>query len=160
MARVDGTPEDGTVRPVVKVEIHSQGNPPLPIKALVDSGADLTMIPIAIGEALAAKPFDAIGPIAGYSRGLGGNDKGVPYRILPDASVSYDGFTFARRVTIGPVPRVVVGQSDFLAFFDVAFFWGANPKFMTIERSAAVPRGSRSAPNPTIRPKEKRRKRR
>jgi hypothetical protein len=157
MPRVDGTPEDGTVRPVIDIEIHAPGKAAVPIRALVDSGADFAMIPIQIGEAIAGRPFDQIGPIAGHSVGLGGTP--VPYRVLPGATMIYAGRTFATTVTVGQVPRVVVGQSDFLSRFDVRFYWGHNPKYLQIEptQPATVRPISQPRPaNPTIRPKKKR----
>ena len=90
----------------------------------------MTMVPIAIGEALTGVPFDQMGPVAGTSEGLGSTK--VPFRRLR-ATVVYEGRTFAHAVAVGPVPRMVVGQSDFMTAFDVRFYWGHTPKVFHVD---------------------------
>jgi hypothetical protein len=155
MPREEGSPEaGGAIRPIVDVILRYKGTN-LPIRALVDSGADMTMIPIAIGEFLTGLPFPQLGTDAGRSKGLG--DKEEPIRRI-DAEAIYAGRRFARSVTVGPVGRMVLGQSDFMTTFDVRFYWGHTPKWFSIEPTnpAASATARRPPANPTIRPKRKR----
>lgn len=155
MPREEGSPEPGgATRPVVDVKLTYKGTN-LPIRALVDSGADMTMIPIAVAEALTGLPFAQLGADAGTSKGLG--DKEETIRAL-DAEASYAGRLFTRKVAVGPVPRMVLGQSDFMTAFDVRFYWGHTPKWFSIEptKPSATPPTKRAPMNPTIRRKRKR----
>jgi hypothetical protein len=79
VGRVDGRPEDGRHRPVIEVALTYAGKT-IPVLALVDSGADYTTIPVALGEALTGLALDQIGDPSGDITGMGDP---TPARILP-----------------------------------------------------------------------------
>lgn len=153
MPREEGSLEGSRVRPIIDVVVKYKGTS-IPIRALVDSGADMTMVPIAVGEALTGEPFPQLGTDAGKSKGFG--DKEEPIRRI-DADAVYAGRVFARSLAVGPVPRMVLGQSDFMTAFDVRFYWGHSPKWFAIE-PAKPPKVARpkAASNATIRPRKRR----
>lgn len=126
----------------------------IPVLALVDSGADYTTIPVALGEALTGLTLDQIGDPAGDITGMGDP---TPARILHGVDVAYMGRTFAQTIIVGRAPRMVVGVNDFMKAFDVRFYWSRNEPEFWIE--PAQPPKSRTANrprNPTIRPKRNR----
>ena len=151
MGRVEGRPEDGRHRPVIEVALTYAGRT-IPVVAVVDSDADYTTIPVALGETLTGLPMDQIGRAGGNITGMGNP---TPSRILDGVEVVYMGRIFARTIIVGEAPRMVVGVNDFMKVFDVRFYWSRSAPEFWIE-PARTPKARKPAPNPTIRPRRKR----
>jgi hypothetical protein len=153
VGRVEGRPEDNQFRPVIEVRIRFAGQT-LPVLALVDSGADITTIPVALGESLTGLDFDQIGQNGGQITGMGAP---TASRRLDGVAVEYMGRVFATTIIVGQTPRVVVGRNDFMGAFDTRFYWGHHPPEFWVEPTQ--PRKGAPSPspaNPTIRPKKHR----
>jgi hypothetical protein len=101
VGRVYGRAEDGRFRPVIEVELTYAGRT-IPILALVDSGADYTTIPVALGTTLTGIAPATIGRPGGKITGMG---KPTSSRILDGVEVSYMGRIFARAIIVGHAPR-------------------------------------------------------
>jgi hypothetical protein len=154
VARVEGTPEDNQRRPIVEVILRYAGRS-TPIRALVDSGADYTTIPESLGMALTGLPADQVGQPRGMVAGMGAP---TAVRQLDGVEVVYMGRVFAQSILVGQTPRVIVGRNDFMAVFDVRFYWGHHPPEFSIEPtqpSKGKGVASKNA-NPTLRPKKRR----
>ena len=146
MGRVYGRAEDSRFRPVVEVELTYAGKT-IPVLALVDSGADYTTIPVALGRTITGLTFARIGRPGGNITGMG---KPTPYRILDGVEVSYMGKVFAREIIVGRAPRMVLGINDFMKTFDVRFYWSLKLPEFWVEHTKGTPPA-----NPTIRTKRK-----
>jgi hypothetical protein len=153
---LEGNPEDGIRRPVVEISLRL-GSKTVPLRALVDSGADQTIIPTQLAEAMTGQSFKELDGEEIVMEGVCGK---VPAKVIP-ATATYGSRTFATRVMVGPTPRVLVGREDFMAAFNARFYWGRKPPVFYVE-PADVPstKPAQSPPtNPTIRPRGKRRRR-
>lgn len=155
MGRVAGTPEGNQHRPVIEVTLRYAGRS-IPVRALVDSGADFTTIPQQLGELLTGLAFDQIGVASGNIEGMGAP---TPSRRLDGVEGAYMGRVFATSIFVGQAPRVVLGRNDFMRTFDLRFFWGHNPPELWIEPTQpAKARTTRPPLNTTIRPKPKKKR--
>ena len=130
----------------VSVEV---GGCVLRLEAIIDSGADATLIPI---EVLKGCPvdWDAL-KLAGPAGGAGG---AFETRFLT-AEVKYREWLIAREVRIaGPGSKLKVmllGRQDFFRHFTVNFRWDVAPPFVELEPVPVI------APvqNLAVRPKKK-----
>lgn len=95
--------------------------------ALVDSGADMTILPAELVEAFKV-PWSSI-PGGGPGQGVGG---GFEIRTL-SGDLSYHGVTFATSFAVaepGHLPRPLLGRGDFFQRFVLRFNWHkATPEF-------------------------------
>lgn len=124
---------------------------------LLDTGADKTTIPPDLATALTGTAFDSLGDEGPGIGGIG-TDK-TPSRET-DATITYSGRAVPMRIWVAPVQYPVLGRRDFMRQFDCRFFWGRNPPEFFVDSN--TPKSVKSStttppPNPTIRPKAKRR---
>ena len=91
--------------------------------ALVDSGADYTMVPASL---LASYGVDVRNlPQIGWM--IGANGTQVPMRRY-SADLWFRNRRFATEVGVLPnLPRPIVGRGDFFQFFGVHFHWCVSP---------------------------------
>lgn len=105
--------------------------------AIIDSGADSTIVPI---EFLAdcGVDFDKLAkPATGdKSRGAGGE---FDARVMP-AKVKWREWLITEEIHVaGPksLPAVLLGRADFFALFNVRFRWDSDPPFVDVDPLAA-----------------------
>ncbi len=108
----------GTVlRPIAEVNLEYK-NQKTEVAMYIDSGADITMIPLEIGKALGFKqtPNDEILEIRGVS------GSGVPY-ILKNANILLNGEKFKIRLAWALVEEVplLLGRMDIFPKFKITF---------------------------------------
>lgn len=108
----------GTVlRPVADVILQTDRSR-IETAMYIDSGADITMIPLEIGKALGLKqkPTDEILEIKGVSGG------GVPY-ILKKANIIFNGERFKIRLAWALIEEVplLLGRMDIFPKFRITF---------------------------------------
>jgi hypothetical protein len=145
--------EDGVYRPVVDIVVRIGGTTQT-LRALVDSGADLTVIPTSVAEAMAGKPFEELGGVDTEMQGVCGK---VPAKYI-EATGTYMGRDFADHVLVGPAPRTLVGRVDFMTVFNARFYWNREPPEFQLD-PADPRRAPAAARNPTIRAANKKRRR-
>jgi len=104
-------------RPVAKITlIHGENK--IPQVFYVDSGADITLIPLSMGEILKLnnpKPEEIV-----EIKGLG--EKGVPM-VLRSVTIQLGSFNIKSRIgwaLIEDVP-LLLGREDFFKYFDIVF---------------------------------------
>lgn len=100
--------------------------------ALIDSGADCTVIPGEILEAT-AHTFDSLPPHPGTSVGAGGK---FETRICQGGTVKWRKWTICDEFQVaapGTLPWALLGRQDFFRLFVVRFQWHRNPPFTDID---------------------------
>jgi len=108
----------GTIlRPVADVTLEAD-NRAVEVVMYIDSGADITMIPLETGKALGFKqlPSDEIREIKGVSGG------GVPY-LLKNVCLTLNGKRFKIRLAWALIEEVplLLGRMDIFAKFKIIF---------------------------------------
>jgi hypothetical protein len=100
--------------PVVRITLRGPNGHAVPHLALIDSGADGTLLPWFLAADLGIK-LEACDPVAG--RGVGGP---ATFKQWPqDISALIDGVTIRVPAVFGPVNQAVLGRSDFFNAFRV-----------------------------------------
>ncbi|MGI8871353.1 MAG: hypothetical protein ACR2KI_01965 [Candidatus Limnocylindria bacterium] len=135
--------------PFVGVEV-TLGDQTLPCAALIDSGADRTLVPFEVAVAFG---IDATSlPVVSYHAG----EIGLAEQRVAAGSVTYRGVAVCpEQVLISaegslPFPWVILGREDFFRLFAVAFRWDATPPAFTVRPAARGRQPSRAgAPVPT-----------
>jgi hypothetical protein len=95
----------------------------LQFTALVDSGADRTMVPAAMLDALGID----VRSLPPGTPSLGANGTRISTKKF-DTELSYRGRVFATTVSVLPqLPLPVVGRDDFMRKFTVHMHWNDNP---------------------------------
>lgn len=121
----------GIYRPLVEVVLRA-GRVRRRLTALVDSGADLSLIPAELLEDL--MPFESLAR-AGQAAGVG-----IAEMRSADLTLTFGGTVFATRVlVVAPgtdLPFAVLGRDDFFRHFDVGFRWSQTPPTFSIEPAA------------------------
>lgn len=100
--------------------------------ALVDSGADFTVLSAEVCTALGIR-FERLPKMPRESRGAGGQ---FEVRVLQGARLRYRGVTFCERVLVaapGSIPWPLLGRDDFMAKFPVKFHWHKNPPWIQVD---------------------------
>lgn len=123
---------------VVTLEVGARR---IPMSAIVDSGADMTIVP---AEPRAARGFDysdmEVIP-GGEGRGVGQECR-FEMRRLPNASLSWRGNTFTSEVLVAEPNSFdigLLGREDFFNVFRVSFEgWRDQPPWMDVD---PYPRG-------------------
>ena len=128
VARMDSS---GTYRPIVEVVVRT-GRVRRRLKALVDSGADRSIIPAELLGDLVT--FEEL-PSAGTAGGLGA----VELRSA-DSSLSFAGTIFATSLLVTApgthLRYAVLGRDDFFKRFEICFRWTHRPPTFSIEPAA------------------------
>jgi hypothetical protein len=139
MARLEATAgPHGRFLPETNVDVVVGKQKRLTVNALVDSGADRTIVPKTVGEALGID-YDKL-PLAKGPDGkpMTGQGAGGQFEIREcRGKVRWRNWNFADRFWVGPeesVPWVLLGRDDFFTKFNVRFEWSHNPPVFEIER--------------------------
>lgn len=106
------------LRPVADVIIESPASRRVEAAMYIDSGADITIIPLGLGKALGLKqlPTDEIREIRGVSGG------GVPY-LLKNAHITLNGKRLKIRIAWALIEEVplLLGRLDIFPEFKITF---------------------------------------
>lgn len=150
--------ESGLYRPLIEVTL-TIGTTSQLVWMLVDSGADRTTISPDLAKALTGLEFDQLGDPGPEILGMGdtAGGSGTPSREI-DGEVAYLGRRVPARIWVAPTPYPVLGREDFMKRFVCRFYWDRNPPEFFIEPTQpaqARPVRATPPPNPTIRPKRK-----
>lgn len=131
MPRFEGTQVHAdTWSPLVQVEFRNDSGG-LITTALVDSGADCTIIPAELLDLIPDVAWDDLEQLAN-SVGAGG---GFECKRL-QVTARFQDRTFATQVHVaekGRLPWVLLGRSDFFATFVVRFAWHRQPPTFDID---------------------------
>jgi predicted aspartyl protease len=131
MPRIEGIDVGaGRYRPMVEITIELPNGNEGRGFAIVDSGADETIIPGDIIQALGVKFSDL--PAAGSGTGAGGAFK----QGLCKGVIRFRGQEVCTEFTVaepGKLGAALLGRSDFFSKFVVRFQWHRNPPFMDID---------------------------
>ena len=137
MPRIEGQDLGrGIPEPVLTITIIN-GNLATQGPAVVDSGADLTVVPAGIA-AVVGIDFSTLPAPTGDSRGAGGSFEARPVR----AKIRWrqwdvcDAFQVAEP---GSLDDVLLGREDFFKRFKVSFNWGRTPPILDVDPLAAAP---------------------
>jgi len=120
-----GTLPDGRAvyYPILLVRVEHAGSF-VDVQAVVDSGADFTMVPAEIAEVVGL-PFEGLAEGGkGLSAGGAMEHRPAPGRILFDKKIVADGFLVAEP---GKLPVVLLGRDDFFRLYTVRFAWHRDP---------------------------------
>lgn len=114
------------------------------LKAIVDSGADDTVIPIEALVGLGVE-WDKL-PGANKSKGAGGNfeRRRVTAQVRVGPVVLCDEVEVAEA---GALPVVLLGRSDFFTKFTVTFDWHRSPPVFTVEPISEIASALAPPPN-------------
>jgi hypothetical protein len=113
--------------PVISVTLSVPGHEPVQIPALVDTGADKTLVPAPLMPIL----WDDMAETGRTNFGIGGE---ADCRTC-DGTLSYRGVEFVHWLTIiqadyDKMPFAILGREDFLRFFRFEFDWiGTDRRF-------------------------------
>jgi hypothetical protein len=136
-------------RPLVFITIEIDGKA-IGGPAIVDSGADNTLVPVEALVALGVE-WDKL-PIGAGGRGAGGGLKTRPCQgIIRWGSVELMRSFMVAEPGKG-FDQVLLGRADFFRLYIPRFHWYLNPPTFDLDPVAV-------APDPTIRPKAAKRKR-
>ncbi len=120
--------QPGRFYPIITLTLEYQGRFQQTL-AIVDSGADQTMIP---AEVIAGLGIDVSRlPKAPPNIGAGGADQ-----RLCDLEVSWRGYVFANRVVVaeaGSLPIALAGRGELFQKFTVRFAWHKVPPYMDLD---------------------------
>jgi predicted aspartyl protease len=122
---------DGAFAALLDVEFRFPGDPRSYL-ALLDSGADYTMIP--------AEYLPSSIPYTTLRDPFMANGVGCQFEArVCDVEVVFDKWTFATVIAVVepdkmPVPQALLGRLDFMSRFEVSFNWSAEPGSFTIRR--------------------------
>jgi hypothetical protein len=112
---------------------------------LVDSGADMTVLPKAIAEFVGAAMLSSN---PGFALGVGGEIELAYGKVL--LQIDFGKNTHRWRVTVGIAEETwteaVLGHAGFLQFFDATFF--GEKRALQLKRNK-LPFGSADLPNPS-----------
>lgn len=107
--------------------------------ALVDSGADCTILPAELVEAVGV-PFSSLPKSPGSGVGAGG-----AFEIrVGRGDLIYDGVKFATQFSVAApkcLASPLLGRSDFMRLFVVRFNWHKTPPEFHIDPAVAPKRG-------------------
>lgn len=117
--------------PLVQIVLRLHSGPLLIPEALVDSGADTTVLPAESLEGIAS--YRSLTPLAGGgARGPGG-----AFEVRRcDGTLAFENTIFARRFAVaepGALPLPVLGRDDFFRRFAVSFDWYRDPPTFDID---------------------------
>lgn len=143
MPRIEGTRlPNGRYYPLITITIEL-GNVNAQGLALVDSGADVTLVPpeLLLPTGLDLKSLPAAGP----GMGAGGDD-----RWMCTGKLSWRGYEICDEFLIcemGKLPFALLGRDDFLRRFVARFSWHKDPPYVDLDPVAGV---SRSQGRPKV----------
>ena len=138
MPRIEGTKVgvDGLGRtvysPIVFVHLL-YGNLGLEVQAVVDSGADTTIVPAEIAAAVGVEWAQL--PPGTKGLGVGGTCE----MRLVDMTIKYKDWKYSGAVTIAEpkhLPVVLLGRTDFFRYFVARFHWFKDPPEFHLDPAA------------------------
>ena len=141
MTRIPATVgSGGAFYPFVGVDVRlPAGLAPRVFTALVDSGADRTVVPRFVIDALGVDHRTL--PILADERGTPLKGEGADGRFeirICRGSVRWQGVTICEEFWVTNAPVVLLGRADFFRRFDVFFDWSATLPYMDIEPAGSA----------------------
>lgn len=136
MARIEGVRgPGGRYRPQVNIDLVIRKKK-LTLTALVDSGADRTIVPRGVVEALGVD-YDKLPAVTDEDGAVvTGSGAGGQFELKEcRGKVRWHVQTVCESFWVGPndaVPWVLLGRDDFFKKFDVRFQWSEEPPVMEI----------------------------
>lgn len=140
MPRIEGTKVgiDGLGRmvhsPIVFVHLL-YGGLGLEVQAIVDSGADTTIVPAEVAAAVGVE----WAKLAPGTKGLGVG--GTCEMRLVDMAIKYKDWKYSGMVTIAEpkhLPVVLLGRTDFFRYFVARFHWFKDPPEFHLDPAATA----------------------
>jgi hypothetical protein len=134
MPRIPGTPFPGGHRPIIPVTIEANGRT-LPFDALIDSGADRTVVPgefmAQFGISFASLGFSDPNPSSGVGAAGGGHTRYCDGTIRWGTTILASSFQVAPPST--RPPAVCLGRNDFFRNYVVRFSWHKDPPVFDLD---------------------------
>lgn len=133
MPRIEGTElQPGVFFPAISVALHGPGNHILSVMALIDSGADRTIIPAEVLEAIGI-PYASLALGARQGAGVGG---GFETRTCSTLILKWREWEIAREIEVAEfrkLPLPLLGRGDFFRKFSIRFGWHRDPPTIDID---------------------------
>lgn len=142
MTRFEGTETaPGLFAPLIEIELVMEADgEPVRIRALalIDSGADMSIVPAEIASA-AGVEFDTL-PLGSTSIGAGGEFevRKALAKLSSDGEVFVDGQLMV--TPPGTLPGPLLGRADFFKTFGVEFEWSKEPPRFHVKKKQSQSR--------------------
>jgi hypothetical protein len=149
VVRVPGTAALVGHSPLVKVDVVVGNGRRLQATAVLDSGADRTVVPLQIVEALGVE-YDMLKmPIYGNGEPIRGQGADGDFEIRTcRGKVRWRTTTICTEFWVANCGFVLLGRDDFFKKFDVVFDWSAPDPYVDIEPAGTMRALAAFSPDP------------
>lgn len=145
MAEIPATPGLIGHYPLLKVDVViGKGRRSQRVTAMVDSGADRTVVPRLVAEALGVDYNSLKKPVGPDGEVLKGQGADGEFEIrVCRGKVRWRMTKICDEFWVADCGMVLLGRDDFFALFDVMFNWSAANPYMVIEPAGTLSASSK-----------------